>query len=123
MKFLLDQDVYLITGEFLKKLRQDVILVSEIGHAQSSDQELLTIARNTDRIFITRDRDFGELIFLKKYSVGVIYLRILPSTIQSVHHELEEILISYKENDLKNGFVVVEPGRHRFRKLKDSEHR
>lgn len=121
MKLLLDQDVYLITSEFLKNIGQDVILVSEIGHAKSSDQELLTIAQNTGRIFITRDRDFGELIFLKKCSVGVIYLRILPSTMQSVHNELEKVLLGYKENDLKNGFVVVEPGRHRFRKLKNSE--
>lgn len=117
MKFLLDQDVYALTGKFLKELDHDVVCAFEIGCSTASDSELLKIAQEQGRIFITKDRDFGELVFITKLGQGVIYLRILPSNIQAGHTELKRILMTYSENDLQNAFVVVEPGRHRFRKL------
>jgi predicted nuclease of predicted toxin-antitoxin system len=78
---------------------------------------LLRIAHEQDRIFVTRDRDFGGLVFVQGRGPGVIYLRILPSTRGSVHTELKRILTLYTEQELQASFVVVEPGRHRIRKL------
>jgi hypothetical protein len=46
-----------------------------------------------------------------------MYLRLLPSTVQACHSELETVLRSYSEEELRNAFVVIEPGRHRFRRL------
>ncbi len=78
---------------------------------------MLSITQEQGRIFITRDRDFGVLVFVRDLGMGVIYLRILPSTLGVVHEELETVLMSYSEDELKRAFVVVEPGRHRFRRL------
>lgn len=117
MRFLLDQDVYAITIRFLRELGHDVVVAAEIGCSQAEDATLLGIAREQDRIFVTRDRDFGGLVFVKNLGAGVIYLRILPSTLQAGHKELATVLQSYTEEELKKAFVVVEPGRHRFRKL------
>ena len=117
MKFLLDQDVYAITLRFLKGLGHDVIPVAQMGLAQASDLDLLKVAQEQDRIFVTRDRDFGELVFVQGWQAGIIYLRLLPSTQTVVHEELERVLQSYSEDELKRAFVVVEPGRHRFRKM------
>jgi predicted nuclease of predicted toxin-antitoxin system len=117
MKFLLDQDVYASTARFLSGLGHDVVPVAQIGLSQADDSELLRIAQEQNRIFVTRDRDFGGLVFVKNLGVGVIYLRILPSTQNVVHNELERVLRSYSEDELRTAFVVIEPGRHRFRKL------
>ncbi len=117
MKLLLDQDVYFATARFLREAGHDVVTASEIGCSQSSDSHLLGIAKEQDRIFVTRDRDFGGLVFVKGLGSGVIYLRILPATLDTVHNELRKVLMSYKEESLKKAFVVVEPARHRFRKL------
>lgn len=119
MKFLLDQDVYAITARFLDSLGHDIILVAQIGLSQAEDSELLREAQEQDRIFVTRDRDFGGLVFVGGLGGGVIYLRMLPSTQNAVHDELERVLNSYPEVELKRAFVVIEPGRHRFRKLPD----
>jgi predicted nuclease of predicted toxin-antitoxin system len=119
MKFLLDQDVYMVTARFLAALGYDVIRVSQIGLSQADDSDLLVVAREQDRIFVTRDRDFGGLVFVQALGAGVIYLRILPSTQASVHKELERVLKTYSEAELRQAFVVVEPGRHRFRKRPD----
>ena len=116
MKFLLDQDVYATTLRFLGDLGHDVIPVAQIGLAQASDQELLKTAQELGRIFVTRDRDFGNLVFVKSLGAGVLYLRILPSTQNSVHGELKRVLTMYSEDELRNAFVVIEAGGHRFRK-------
>lgn len=117
MRFLLDQDVYAATARFLMDLGHDVVSVAEIGCSQAVDEELLSIAQEQGRIFVTRDRDFGGLVFVRDIRTGVIYLRILPSTLRVGHKELETVLTSYSEEELKKAFVVVEPGRHRFRRL------
>lgn len=117
MKFLLDQDVYALTERFLRTLGHDVITASEIERSRATDAELLRIAQEQTRLFVTRDRDFGGLVFVGNAGRGVIYLRILPSTLHVGHRELETVLRSYSEAELQNAFVVVEPGRHRFRRL------
>jgi predicted nuclease of predicted toxin-antitoxin system len=117
MKLLLDQDVYASTARFLKTRGHDVVTVAQLGHSRSDDSALLGIASQQDRIFVTRDRDFGGLVFVKELGAGVIYLRILPSTQNSVHNELEKVLHTYSEEEIKHAFVVIEPGQHRFRRL------
>jgi predicted nuclease of predicted toxin-antitoxin system len=80
MKFLLDQDVYANTGRFLSRLGHDVIPISQLGLSQATDEKLLQIAREQERILVTRDRDYGNLVFVKGLGTGVLYLRMLPST-------------------------------------------
>lgn len=122
MKFLIDQDVYARTIRYLRNLGHDVVTASELGLSQAEDIELLKKAEEQNRIFVTRDRDFGELVFVQRLGCGVIYLRMVPSTFETVHKELGKILKSYSEGQLKEAFVVVESGRHRFRRLLISVH-
>ena len=101
----------------MRDLGYDVVPVAQIGCSQATDSELLSIAQEQDRVLVTRDRDFGGLVFVGGLGAGVIYLRVLPSTQNAVHEELERVVKSYSADELKRAFVVVEPGRHRFRKL------
>lgn len=117
MNFLLDQDVYAATARFLIQLGHDVVLVAKIGLSRASDSDLLQTANEQNRIFVTRDRDFGYLVFIRFQGTGVIYLRMLPTTQNAVHQELARVLGEYSEDEFHQAFVVVEPGRHRFRKL------
>jgi predicted nuclease of predicted toxin-antitoxin system len=117
MKFLLDQDVYAITARFLAGLGHDVVTVSSIGLSAADDSVLLTRANDEGRIFVTRDRDFGGLVFVQKAGPGVMYLRITPATVQAVHGEVGIVLGRYTAADLQKAFVVVEPGRHRHRRV------
>lgn len=97
MKFLLDQDVYALTEHFLREQGYDVVTASELGLSRALDSELLKIASEQGQIFVTRDRDYGNLVF--------------------VHHvELKKVLESYSEDELTKSFVVVEKGRHRIRR-------
>jgi predicted nuclease of predicted toxin-antitoxin system len=50
MRFLADQDVYRITIDALKEWGHDVVTVKDIGMARARDEDLLSAAREVDRI-------------------------------------------------------------------------
>jgi predicted nuclease of predicted toxin-antitoxin system len=117
MRFLADQDVYGVTVRFLRTLGHDVVTASELKLSQAQDVVLLQTAQADKRIFVTRDKDFGGLVFVARMGGGVIFLRMLPSTQDAVHDELQRLLDEHTEEQLLNAFLVVEPGRHRFRSI------
>ena len=118
MHFLIDQDVYSVTVNWLRELGHDVLTAKEIGMERAADQKLLRKAREYSRVFVTRDKDFGALVFLRKeLSAGVILLRMDPRTIDSVHEQLKRLLKHCKEEELNHLFCVVEPDRYRERRI------
>ena len=105
-----------MTVQFLRALGHDVATAAERGMSRTADADLLRAAQSEGRIFVTRDRDFGGLVFAQALGAGVLYLRALPSTLQAVHAELSRVLTLHGEEELRGAFVVVEPGRHRIRR-------
>jgi len=89
MRFLLDQDVYAVTVRFLRDHGHDVRTAADIGASRALDETLLTTAHEQARLFMTRDRDFGALVFVQGCEAGVIYLRVEPATFHAVHEELD----------------------------------
>ncbi len=80
MKFLADQDIYAVTVRLLAGMGHDAVPAAQLGLSQADDMDLLRVAQQQGRILVTRDRDFGGLVFVQGAGKGVIYLRILPST-------------------------------------------
>jgi len=54
MEFLADQDVYAETVRFLSGLGHDVVTAEQLGLAQAEDTELLRVAHEQGRLFVTR---------------------------------------------------------------------
>ncbi len=118
MRLLVDQDIYKISIDNLREWGHDVLTAKELGLQQASDQDLLKRAKEENRLLLTRDKGFGGLVFLnKELSTGVILLRMTPVSAEDVHHELHRLLDEHDEDELKKAFCVVEPHRHRIRRL------
>lgn len=118
MRFLVDQDVYEVTVKWLLENDHDVITAKDLDLQRAPDVELLKRAGELDRILLTRDKDFGTLLFLReKPKQGAIRLAISPTTIKAVHEELGNVFENHEPNELKQTFCVVEPNRHRIRNL------
>jgi predicted nuclease of predicted toxin-antitoxin system len=117
MRLFLDQDVYFSTVRFLVEHGHDVIRTNDLGLSRAADSALLRLAQEQRRIFITRDRDFGALVFVKQQGAGVLYLRMLLSTQDEVHAELANVLNRYSVDELKQAFVVIDSTGHRFRHI------
>lgn len=117
MKLLLDQGIYYRTIRFLREMKIDVVTAAELDLSRAADLELLRVAHQTKRVLLTRDRDYGRLVFLNHIHVGVIYLRFSYVELEAGHKELIRVLQHYTIEQLMNAFVVVQSDKHRFRKL------
>ena len=63
MKFLLD---VCVASNVLRKTLSDLghnVLSARDGYASASDQVLLELAYREERVLVTEDKDFGELVF------------------------------------------------------------
>ena len=79
MRLLIDQDVYHFTILWLRQEGHNVVTAKELGMHRVEDEALLQKALELDRLFLTRDKDFGALVFLKAASSkGVILLQLPP---------------------------------------------
>ena len=79
------------------------------------DEEVLRKAEEEDRILITDDKDFGELVFrLRKPSKGVILLRTSTADPERRFQLLDKIL---KSIDVREKFVVVKDDAVKLRKI------
>ena len=118
MKFLADQDVWQATIDLLISSGHDLVTAKELGMSKSSDEDVLSQAYRDKRILITRDKDFGHLVFAGNTPCsGVILLRVRPIELGAVHHELLRVLQEHDELELQRSFTIVEPGRHRIRTI------
>lgn len=114
MRFLADEGVDKGIVDGLRALNYDVWYVAE--QEPSIDDELvLSKAKDEERILITRDKDFGELVFrLNKAHSGVILIRLEGHTT----FERSQIVCSLIEQYsvlLPNSFAVIQKGVLRIR--------
>jgi predicted nuclease of predicted toxin-antitoxin system len=106
MRFLVDECTGPAVARWLIEQHHDVISVlDEIRGA--NDKEVIRIASEQDRILITNDKDFGELVFReKKQHKGVILLRLEDERGANKIAVLKNVLEKY-ENSLPEHFFVV----------------
>ncbi|MBI1770091.1 MAG: DUF5615 family PIN-like protein [Bacteroidetes bacterium] len=82
----------------------------------SADDLVLGLANEENRILITLDKDFGELVFrLQKIHAGIILLRLEELT-SEVKAEILIKIIEQHGEELLNAFTVVRENFVRIRK-------
>lgn len=118
MKFLADEGVDISIVRKLREVGFDVFYVIEEIRSLNDD-ELLQIAYSENRILITRDKDFGELVYrLNKLHTGVILIR-LEGYRTYERSEITCSVILQHQAELKEAFTVIQPNAVRIRKTKD----
>ena len=71
------------------------------------DEDLLQLANEENRIFITNDKDFGDLIFLqRRLSVGTILFRVKGQKSEEKIKLMRKLLMGYRDKIL-NHYVVI----------------
>lgn len=81
MKFLANENIPFSSITYLKSQGIDIKSIG-VDNPSITDREVMEIAIKEDRIIITYDSDYGELIFKLGYSpeAGVIYIRPQPKS-------------------------------------------
>ena len=116
MRFLADECCDAGLVEALRADDHDVLYAQELLRG-GVDDDILAVAYSQDRILLTEDKDFGELVYrLGRPARGVILLRF---DVAERHLKLPRlrVLITERSWQLTGAFVVVEPDKFRVRPL------
>lgn len=120
LHFLADESCDFGIVRDLRALGYDVLAVSEVTQ-RSDDRELIEQAYQEERILLTEDKDFGWLVFVSgKASAGVILVRFPGNARQTMVRSVRQ-LVQGQGEQLKNAFVVVQPGHIRVSRKPDGE--
>ena len=113
MLFLADENCDFAVVRALRADGHDVVSVAEIA-PRMDDRDVIALATREDRILLTEDKDFGQLVYAGLHeSSGVILIRFpqnarwaLPGVIREAVQKLE--------GRLRGAFVVLKPNQVRI---------
>jgi predicted nuclease of predicted toxin-antitoxin system len=117
LRFLIDVGVGTGIEKYLREEGYDTKTVRDID-PRMEDEEIIRTAVSEDRMVVTMDKDFGELVYhFSMKHCGVLLLRLEDATgtekLQVVRHIVENYF-----SQIRNGFCVFQNGRLRIRKRK-----
>ena len=112
-RFLADESCDFRIVRTLRSAGHDVVAISETARG-ATDEVVIALAVEDNRILVTEDTDFGQLVYARGHqSSGVILIRFPGSTRASLS-ELVRTLVDETGERLNGAFVVMQPGRTRI---------
>ncbi len=118
MRFLADMGVSTRVVEWLRNYGHDAKHLREEGLHRMPNGEIFTKAIREDRIIITFDLDFGEIVALAKGKrTSVILFRLHNTRTSHLLSRLSTVLKDTAKALDEGAVVVVEESRHRVRYL------
>jgi predicted nuclease of predicted toxin-antitoxin system len=116
VRWLADECVAAPVVAALRTDGHDVLYVAEAA-AGLSDAKVVELALREQRLLLTEDKDFGDLVFRTEHAVpGVVLLRIAPENPALRATRLAAAIERYGEA-LLGRYMVIEEGRFRSRRL------
>ncbi|MBI5880246.1 MAG: DUF5615 family PIN-like protein [Chloroflexi bacterium] len=110
MKFLLDESADYPLAAYLRSRSHDVTAVAHDYPNALKDDAVLAIALREERILITNDRDFGELIFRRHLPHRGIILFRLGAEALSIKERWLDVVLDAHAHHLRGFIVVTENG-------------
>ena len=105
--FLANMNISPITVEALRNHGWDIIRVSEVMDEKSKDIDVLVYAQKQNRVVITQDLDFSQILALRGYAKpSLINLRFENARPDFVTARIIDV-VSSMEKELEEGVVVT----------------
>jgi uncharacterized protein with PIN domain len=116
MKVLADECCDADVVDALRRDGHDVTYVVE-SEPGATDAEVLRRARDDERILLTEDTDFGELVYrLQRPVYGLLLLRFKPED-RALKIPRLRVFLDREQERLPGCFVVLDPDKARVRPL------
>jgi predicted nuclease of predicted toxin-antitoxin system len=113
MKFLLDENVDARLIAYLEEQGHDVKGVVRDYQSSLTDPFILALAHSEQRVMITNDRDFGDIVFHQGQAhAGVIYLRLRSFALEHIQSRVDAAIAT--QPDSSRSFLVVSDRRIRL---------
>jgi predicted nuclease of predicted toxin-antitoxin system len=114
MRFLVDECVSSAVTQYLRANGHEILAVAEVT-PRANDTDILNRAFREQRILITNDKDFGELVFRSGQAhQGVLLLRLRDESPANQIAVLEAVLQDYSDQ-LPGQFAIVSERNIRIR--------
>lgn len=116
MRFLLDMGLGLAVAEWLRQQGHDATHLSEEGLQELDDDEILAKCRDENRVLLTYDLDFPEIVALAGTQVtSVIVFRLNNAKTAFVIRRLTAILPPIEQALAQVAIVTIDDARYRVR--------
>lgn len=116
MRFLADMGISKRVVSWLREQGHDVEHLDELGLERLDDLAIFDKAGAEDRVVLTFDLDFGELLARSRgAAASVVLFRLHNTTSPFVFMRLLSALADAKDELAEGAIVVVEDARHRVR--------
>lgn len=118
MRLLLDQGLPRRTASLLRDQGIDAVHTAEIRLETATDDRLLIVAEDQERVVVTLDADFHALMALSGASLpSVIRIRIEGLRAEPLARLLSELLDDWNSELEAGVLLTVQPSRVRLRRL------
>ena len=115
LRLYLDQMFQVEVAQVLRAQGYDVIRASEIGQARADDRQILDKAISEGCILITLDEHFGDWVILPlSRHIGVIRLKVHPTTPENVLKVLVPFLSLYSQEQFSDYLVILSEKRAKW---------
>ena len=116
MNFLADENCDFEIVRALRQAGHDVLAICEFAK-RMQDADVIDLSTRENRVLITEDKDFGQLVYAHgRTSRGVILIRYPALARRRLSTDIVK-LTEQKKEALPGSFVVLEPGRVRITRL------
>jgi predicted nuclease of predicted toxin-antitoxin system len=117
-KFLADENIPLAAVTFLRGRGFDVREVGGSGMGGSSDDLVMALARQEERVLLTFDKHFANILAYPPMSHhGIIRIRIHPPLIDDIIDAFDQLLRKLDLNTIKGSLIVLEREGFRLRRV------
>lgn len=113
MEFVADESCASLVIRALREAGHDVIAIAESAKG-ASDEAVLERAFDQQRVLITEDRDFGELVYAHARSSAGVVLVKFPNRARRAKARTVVEAVNKLGKRLRERFTVIEPGRTRL---------
>ena len=113
MRFLIDSCISKFAVDELRKKNHDVIWIPE-EKRDPGDAVILDRAFQEERILVTADKDFGDLVFVFQHPHPVI-IRLVNIKAKTHGKRILEVINKYSDELNSKPLITVEPYRIRIK--------
>jgi predicted nuclease of predicted toxin-antitoxin system len=118
LRFLADMGVSHQVVEWLRTKGHEAVHLRDEGLQRLPNGEIFQKAGREQRIVLTFDLDFGEILAASgRQIVSVILFRLRNTRTGFVIQRLDDVLNQSSAELMQGTIVIVEDGRHRVRRL------
>ncbi len=123
ISILIDMNLGRSWQAYLQERGFDAVHWSEIGHANDPDDVILEYAAEHDRVLLTVDLDFGDILAATgRKKPSVVQLRTQSTLVSSIGPQIGQALSDHAAALEAGALVVVDLRRLRVRLLPLAEH-